>query len=60
MPARLAFSPPLWQVLLSIVLLLATSVFFVWLSGRIYRIGILSYGKKAGWKTILKWMYSKQ
>ena len=59
MPARLAFSPPVWQVLTSIALLLAASVFFVWLSGRIYRIGILSYGKKAGWKTIIKWTFSK-
>ncbi len=59
MPARLAFQPPVWQVLASIALLLATSVFFIWLSGRIYRIAILSYGKKASWKTMIKWVFSK-
>ncbi len=59
MPARLAFQPPIWQVLISLILLLFTSIFFVWLSGRIYRIAILSYGKKASWKTMLKWMFSK-
>ncbi len=59
MPARLAFQPPIWQVLISLILLLFTSIFFVWLSGRIYRIAILSYGKKASWKTMFKWMFSK-
>ncbi len=59
MPARLAFQPPTWQVLLSLVLLILTSIFFVWLSGRIYRMAILSYGKKANWKTMLKWMFSR-
>ena len=57
MPARLAFSPPVWQILLSVVLLAATSVFFVWLSGRIYRVGILLYGKKITLKELGKWMF---
>ena len=59
MPARLAFDPPVWQVLLSIVLLIATVIFFVWLSGRIYRVGILMYGKKAGFKELAKWVFQK-
>jgi len=57
MPARLAFSPPVWQILLSVVLVAATSVFFVWLSGRIYRVGILLYGKKITLKELGKWMF---
>lgn len=57
MPARLAFDPPAWQVALSIVLLLATAVFLVWLSGRIYRVGILMYGKKVTLKELGKWMF---
>ncbi|RMG77906.1 MAG: ABC transporter permease [Bacteroidetes bacterium] len=59
MPARLAFDPPLWQVLLSLAILLGSAVFFVWLSGRIYRIGILMYGKKITFKEIWKWMFYK-
>ena len=41
MPARLPFNPPMWQVALSITLLIATVVGLVWLAGRIYRVGIL-------------------
>lgn len=59
MPARLAFSPPWWQVLLSVVVLLGTSAFFVWLAGKIYRVGILLYGKKASFKEISKWIFTK-
>lgn len=57
MPARLAFSPPLWEVLLSMLLLVATAVFFVWLSGRIYRVGILLYGKKITLRELGKWIF---
>lgn len=59
MPARLAFQPPFWEVALSIILLAATSIFFVWLSGRIYRVGILMYGKKVTLKELGKWMFYK-
>lgn len=60
MPARLAFEPPLWELAVSIGLLAASSVFFVWLSGRIYRVGILSYGKKASLKELVKWTFSNE
>ncbi len=60
MPARLAFHPPAWQILLSIVLLIAAAIFCVWISGRIYRTGILMYGKKGTFKEIWKWMIAKQ
>jgi ABC-2 type transport system permease protein len=46
-------------VILSVVVLLGTAVFFVWLSGRIYRVGILMYGKKVSFKEIGKWMFYK-
>lgn len=59
MPARLAFDPPLWQVFLSIFILLATSLFFIWLSARIYRVGILMYGKKVSFKELGKWLFYK-
>ena len=56
MPARLAFSPPVWQIILSVLVLAGSSVFFVWLSARIYRVGILMYGKKVTLKELGKWM----
>ena len=59
MPARLAFDPPVWQILVSIVVLFAAAVFFIWLSGRIYRVGILMYGKKVSLRELGKWMFMK-
>jgi ABC-2 type transport system permease protein len=59
MPARLAFGPPTWEVILSMLLLAGTSIFFVWLSGRIYRVGILMYGKKVTLKELGKWMFRR-
>lgn len=59
MPARLAFNPPLWQVALSLVLLIGTTIFFVWLAGRIYRVGIFLYGKKVTFKEMGKWLFYK-
>lgn len=60
MPARLAFEPPLWEVLLSLVVLAGSAVFFVWLSGRIYRVGVLLYGKKATLGEMVKWTFSRE
>ncbi len=59
MPARLAFNPPLWEILLSVAIVGVTAVFFVWLSGRIYRVGILMYGKKVSFRELWKWMMSR-
>lgn len=59
MPARLPFDPPVWQVLLSIVILIASIIFFVWLAARIYRVGIFMYGKKVSWKELSKWLFYK-
>jgi len=56
MPARLAFDPPWWQIVLSIILMLATVWFFIWITSRIYRVGILMYGKKATIKEMIKWL----
>ena len=59
MTARLAFHPPAWQIILSIVLLLGTAISFVWISGRIYKVGILMYGKKISLKELVKWGFSR-
>ncbi len=59
LPARLAFDPPLWQVAISIILMIVTVLFMVWLAGKIYRVGILMYGKKTSFKEIAKWVFYK-
>ena len=45
-----------WQVLASVILTTATFFGAVWAAGRIYRIGILSYGKKPSLKQVVKWV----
>ncbi|HRQ30994.1 MAG TPA: ABC transporter permease [Saprospiraceae bacterium] len=57
MPARLVFDPPAWQIITSLVLLVLTALLFIWISGRIYRIGILMYGKKVTLKEVGKWLF---
>ncbi len=56
MMVRIPMSVPLWQELLSLAILYATAIFFVWAGAKIYRVGILMYGKKPTIKEILKWM----
>jgi ABC-2 type transport system permease protein len=60
MPARIVFEPPIWQILLSLTLLIANCWLFVWISGRIYRAGILMYGKKTTLRELVKWMFIKE
>ncbi len=50
---------PLWQLILSMVILVATFLFTTWLAGRIYRTGILMYGKKVSWKELGRWLTYK-
>lgn len=59
MMARIPFGVPVWQLLLSMSLLVATFIGMVWLAGKIYRTGILMYGKKPSWKEIGKWLMYK-
>lgn len=59
MPARLAFQPNWWEIVVSMVLLVATCLFFVWLAGRIYRVGILLYGKKVTLRELGKWIFTR-
>ena len=59
MMVRIPFSVPLWQEVLSLVLLYATSLGMVWAAAKIYRVGILMYGKKPTFKEMLKWMRYK-
>ena len=59
MPARIPFEPPMWEILLSVVILIASAIGFVWMSARIYRVGILLYGKKITFKELGKWLFYK-
>jgi ABC-2 type transport system permease protein len=59
MMARIPFGVPIEQVLISMAILVATFILFTWLSGKIYRTGILMYGKKVSFKEIAKWMRYK-
>lgn len=59
MMVRMPFDIPLWEIVLSFVLLFATAILIVWVSAKIYRIGILMYGKKPNIKEMLKWIKYK-
>jgi len=53
---RIPFGVPLWQLLLSIAILFGTFLGVVWFASKIYRIGILMYGKKPTYKEIFRWL----
>lgn len=59
MMVRIPFTVPLWQELLSLALLYGTALLFIWAGGRIYRVGILMYGKKPSIKEMIRWMRYK-
>lgn len=59
MMIRLPFGVPEWQLILSLLLLFGGFVVMTWISGKIYRTGILMYGKKVTWKEIIKWIKIK-
>jgi ABC-2 type transport system permease protein len=59
MVMRLPFGVPTWQLLLSGTLLIAGFVGVTWVAARIYRVGILMYGKKVTYKELSKWMFYK-
>ena len=53
---RIPFGVPIWQQLVSFGLLVLTFVFTVWFAAKIYRVGILMYGKKPTYKELFKWL----
>jgi ABC-2 type transport system permease protein len=55
MMMRIPFGVPLWQIAVSMVLLFGTFFLVVWFASKIYRVGILMYGKKPTWKELYKW-----
>lgn len=53
---RIPFGVPWWELILSIFLLIITNAGVVWVAAKIYRVGILMYGKKPGYKELYKWL----
>ena len=53
---RIPFGVPLWQIAISVTLLFASFFAVVWFAAKIYRIGILMYGKKPSWGELYKWL----
>ncbi len=53
---RIPFGVPWWQISISLILLLLTFLGTVWVASKIYRVGILMYGKKINYKEIYKWL----
>jgi ABC-2 type transport system permease protein len=56
MMARIPFGVPYWQIAASMAIMLVTFVAFVWMAAKVYRTGILMYGKKTSWKEMWKWL----
>ena len=53
---RIPFGVPIWQQVVSVLLLIGTFMFTVWFAAKIYRVGILMYGKKPSYKELYKWL----
>jgi ABC-2 type transport system permease protein len=60
MMVRLPFGVPDWQLALSMVLLIGGFILTTWIAAKIYRVGILMYGKKASYKELAKWLFYKE
>ncbi len=60
MMVRLPFGVPAWELALSMSLLVLSFIFTTWLAAKIYRTGILLYGKKVSWRELGKWLFYKE
>ncbi|WPV02764.1 ABC transporter permease [Mucilaginibacter sp. cycad4] len=60
MMVRIPFDPPPWQVALSMSLMVIGFLFTTYVAARIYRVGVLMYGKKASYKELAKWFFYKE
>ena len=56
MMVRIPFGIPIWQVVVSALILVGTFIGMTWVASKIYRTGILMYGKKLSYKEIFKWL----
>jgi len=60
MMVRIPFGVPDWQLAVSAALMVGGFLFTTWVASRIYRVGILMYGKKASYKELVKWFFYKE
>jgi ABC-2 type transport system permease protein len=56
MMVRLPFQVPVWELVLSMVMMIVGFVFTTWLAGKVYRTGILMYGKRVTWREMARWL----
>ena len=59
MLARIPLGVPAWQLILSIALLVGTVILIAWFSAKIYKVGILMFGKKSTFRDLWNWMKQK-
>lgn len=59
MMVRLSFDAPVWQLVLSLAILYGSALGLIWAAGKIYRVGILMYGKKPSLREMCRWMFYK-
>ena len=59
MMVRLSFDAPMWQLILSLCILYGIALGLIWTAGKIYRVGILMYGKKPSLKEMFRWILYK-
>jgi len=59
MMGRITYDVPVWELAASMVSLILCFLLFTWVAGKVYRTGILMYGKKPSWKQLLKWGLGK-
>jgi ABC-2 type transport system permease protein len=60
MMVRLPFDPPAWELAVSMCMMVIGFLFTTWVASRIYRVGILMYGKKASYSELVKWFFYKE
>ena len=59
MMSRLPFGIPLWQPIVSVVVLYASFMVMIWVAAKIYRVGIFMYGKKPSFAELVRWFNYK-
>jgi ABC-2 type transport system permease protein len=59
MMARINYDVPAWELIASMLLLVVGFLLFTWLTAKIYRTGILLYGKRVTWKEMIRWAFKK-
>lgn len=59
MMGRITYDIPWWELAISMALLIGCFLFFTWITAKIYRTGILMYGKKPSWKEMIKWGFQR-